>query len=258
MIAVTGAAGKTGRAVLAALASRGVATRALVRPGRAVADLGATETVQADLDDADAVAEALSGASAVYVIAPNVHPSEPALVANVLTAGVPRVVYHSVLHPAVEAMPHHWAKARAEELVLASGADWTILQPCAYAQNLRPTGDLLAVPYSVDARFAFVDLRDVAAVAASVLTEPGHSYATYQLAGPELRSVAEAAALLGVRAERVDPNEWYLDTPLRGYARDALGAMFLYYDEHGLVGNPRVLAALLGREPTRLAEVLAR
>ncbi|GAA3386638.1 SDR family oxidoreductase [Cryptosporangium minutisporangium] len=263
-IAVTGAAGKTGRAVLAALAELGVPTRALVRPGRpgstsAVADLGATETVTADLADASQVAAALSGASAAYVIAPNVHPDEPSLVANVLAAGVPRVVYHSVLHPSVEAMPHHWAKARVEEALLASDLDWTVLQPCAYAQNLRvPADAVLRVPYSVDARFAFVDLLDVAAVAASVLTEPGHSYASYQLAGPELLSVADAAVLLGVRAERQNINEWYLDTPLRGYARDALGAMFAYYDEHGLVGNPRVITALLGRAPTAVADVLAR
>lgn len=254
MIAVTGAAGKTGRAVLAALAARGVETRALVRSGQVA---GATETVRADLADATQVATALAGVSAVYVIAPNVHPSEPSLVANVLAAGVPQVVYHSVLHPAVEAMPHHWAKARSEELLLASGAEWTILQPGAYAQNLRPA-EVLRVPYSVDARFAFVDLLDVAFVAARVLTEDGHSYATYELAGPELLSVADVAASLGVRAEREDPNEWYLDTELRGYARDALGAMFLYYDAHGLVGNSRVLASLLGREPTRVAEVLAR
>jgi uncharacterized protein YbjT (DUF2867 family) len=252
LIAVTGAAGKTGRAVLAALAELGVPVRALVRPGGTVADLGATETVHADLADAAQVAIALDGVSAVYVIAPNVHPSEPSIVANVLAAGVPRVVYHSVLHPAVEAMPHHWAKARSEELLLASGADWTVLQPCAYAQNLR-LAPVLEVPYSLDARFAFVDLLDVAFVAARVLTEAGHSYATYELAGPELLSVADVARILGVRAERADLNEWYLDTPLRGYQRDALGAMFAYYDAHGLVGNPRVLAALLGRSPTRVA-----
>ncbi|SHM99063.1 Uncharacterized conserved protein YbjT, contains NAD(P)-binding and DUF2867 domains [Cryptosporangium aurantiacum] len=257
MIGVTGAAGKTGRAVLAALAARGVPTRALVRPGRSAAGLGATETVHADLRDAGQVATALDGVSAVYVVAPNVHPSEASIVENVLAAGVPRVVYHSVLHPAVEAMPHHWAKARAEELLVASDVDWTVLQPCAYAQNFRPA-DVLRVPYSVDTRFAFVDLLDVAFVAARVLTEDGHSYATYELAGPELLSVADVAALWGVRAEREDLNEWYLDTPLRGYARDALGAMFTYYDEHGLPGNPRVLASLLGRPPATVADVFAR
>ncbi|GAA0280723.1 NAD(P)H-binding protein [Cryptosporangium japonicum] len=245
MIAVTGAAGKTGRAVLAALAARGVPTRALVRPGRVVE---ATETVPVDLFDAEQVASALAGTSAVYVIAPNVHPAEPELVANVLAAGVERVVYHSVLHPAVEAMPHHWAKMRSEELLYASGRDWTVLQPCAYTQNLRS----FQVPYSIDARFAFVDLLDVAFVAARVLVEEGHSYATYQLAGPELLSVASVASLMEARAERQDR------TGSPGYAGAALGAMFAYYDAHGLVGNSRVLSMLLGREPTRVAEVLAR
>jgi hypothetical protein len=111
---------------------------------------------------------------------------------------------------------------------------------------------------SLDAKFAFVDLLDVGFVAARVLVEPGHSYATYQLAGPELVSVAAVAELLGVRAEQVDVNDWYLDTGLRGYARDALGAMFTYYDAYGLVGNSRALRMLLGREPTRVAEVLRR
>ncbi|MFI5955423.1 SDR family oxidoreductase [Cryptosporangium sp. NPDC051539] len=255
MIAVTGAGGKTGRAVLAALAARGVPTRAVVRPGGAEA--GATETVRADLADATQLADALDGVSAVYVIAPNVHAEEASIVGNVLAAGVRRIVYHSVLHPAIEAMPHHWAKARAEELIVASGTDWTILQPGAYAQNIRPA-DVLTVPYSVDVKFAFVDLEDVAAVAARVLSEPGHSYARYELAGPELLSIADVARLLGVPAEREDPDEWYLDTPLRGYPRDALGSMFLYYDRHGLVGNPRVLAALLERTPTSVASVLRR
>jgi len=41
-------------------------------------------------------------------------------------------------------------------------------------------------------------------------------------------------------------------------ARNDLLAIFDYYDRHGLVGNPRALAALLGRSPTTFAAALAR
>ena len=79
-IAITGAAGKTGRAIGAAVAAAGHDVVPVVRrprglPGERVADLG----------DAPAMSNALADADAVYLIAPNVHPDElgllrPALV----------------------------------------------------------------------------------------------------------------------------------------------------------------------------------
>src|SRR5262249_999000 len=103
VIAVLGGHGKTGRAVCAALAAGGVGTRRL---GRA---------------DWPALAEALGGCEAAYVIAPNLHPDEPAYVGEALAAlteaGVGRVGYHSVASPYAPAMPHHLGKAVSEDLV---------------------------------------------------------------------------------------------------------------------------------------------
>ncbi len=45
-------------------------------------------------------------------------------------------VYHSVLHPQTEEMPHHWQKLRVEESLFRTHLPFTILQPCAYMQNL--------------------------------------------------------------------------------------------------------------------------
>ena len=119
------------------------------------------------------------------------------------------------------------------------------------------------VPYSLDARLSLVDLRDVAAVAAKVLTEKGHAGAVYELAGPQPLSQTEIAALLAqvvgtpVRAERVAWDAWETAAHQRGVGDEAIKtllAMFRYYDRHGLVGNPNVLGWLLGRAPTSFAD----
>ena len=83
---------------------------------------------------------AAAGAQAIYHICPNVSRDEVAYARAVAAAarahGVRRFVYHSVLHPQIEAMPHHWQKMRVEEMLFAAGFDLTVLQPAAYMQNI--------------------------------------------------------------------------------------------------------------------------
>jgi uncharacterized protein YbjT (DUF2867 family) len=220
-VAVLGGHGKTGRAVCSALADRDVEARPLGR---------------ADWPD---LPSAVAGCEAAYVIAPNLHPDEPAYVASALAAlgraGVGRVVYHSVASPYAPAMPHHLGKAAGEDLVRRSGLAWTILQPGAYLQNLDLTGPL-DLPYSPDVPFGFLDLADLGRAAAVVLTEPVHAGATYELA-TRVATVGELAVEAGVPVRQVpDPgtHPW-------------LSAMFAYYDDHGLPVGTRVLASLLDR-----------
>lgn len=294
-VLVIGAAGKTGRAVTAALAQRGVSVRAAVRvapsahPGELgsvssadssgsgpaptlVAAAGATEVVAVDLETGEGLIDATRGVDAIYHLAPNVHPDEVGIARRVLdaaqAAGVRRFVFHSVLHPHDSAMPHHMRKAEAEELVRGGIPEWTVLQPAAYMQNLvaAALAGRIAVPYSLDAPFTLVDLSDVAEVAARVLTEPGHARATYELAGPEHTTVrelaAQASAVLGrhVDAVEIDVASW-VTGPGAGLPTRALAdllAMFAAYDTRGLAGNSRVLRMLLGRPPTAWRELLAR
>lgn len=255
-VAVLAGRGKTGRAVAAALARRGVGVRAL---GHEVDD------------DPEG---ALAGATAAYLVAPNLHPDEAGYVARLLEAarraGVERVVHHSVAAPYAPAMPHHLGKAAAEDLVRRSGLRWTILEPCAYVQNFLPAlrGDppRLRVPYDVEARFGLVDLADVGEAAAAVLLDDGHVGATYELGGPALVSVADVAAVAGrvlgreVPVERVAPQEWRRADGAGMDPREAdwLAAMFTYYDAHGLPAGSLALRALLGREPADLHTALAR
>lgn len=280
MILVTGAAGKTGRAVIGALAARGARVRALVYRAEAGAGLlvaGAQEAVVGDMLAVDDLRRACQGAQAVYHICPNMHPGEvsiaEALLGAMAEAGVGRLVYHSVLHPQVEAMPHHWRKLRVEELLFTQDVQWTVLQPAAYMQNVFAYWGAIVnegvyrVPYTVTARLGMVDLEDVAAAAAAVLLDAGHAYALYELAGPEILDQAQIAAVLAqqigrpVRAEAIDRDQWAENARRAGQSAEAvetLRQMFEYYERYGFYGSHTVLRALLGREPATFAQVVAR
>lgn len=267
-IAVTGAAGKTGRAVVRRLAAAGHTVTALVHRPEQEAGLrteGASAATAVDLEDARAVRAALAGLDGVYHVPPNLHPREDRLTEDVVVAaeeaGVRRFVLHSVLAPYLPSMPHHLRKARSEERLRTSGLAWTVLQPASYVQNVLPYLDtarrdgVLAMPYSVDAPFTPVDLADVAEVALRVLTDDAHAFASYELCGPQRLTNRDQAAVLAdllgrpVRAEAAAVPE---DTP------DDLAAMFAHYDRYGLVGCGWLLARLLDRPATTFAEALAR
>ncbi len=280
MILVTGAAGKTGQAVVKELAAKGAKVRAFIRrPEQAVTleALGAAEVSLGSLEDARALSLAVAGTRAIYHICPNVSRDELSFARAVAAAAqahdVKRFVFHSVLHPQIEAMPHHWAKMRAEEMLLAAGLDLTILQPTAYMQNLLGAwrgiveDGVLRIPYPAETRLSLVDLDDVADVAARVLTENGHVGATYELVGTAPLSQTEVAAAIGaalnrdisVEAEAVEAWETRVRAAGMGdHERAALAAMFRYYARHGLTGNPNTLCWLLGRAPHDFAHFIAR
>jgi len=277
---VTGAAGKTGRAVVRALVARGERVRALVfRAEQAVAlnPLGPSDVVVADMSNAAALAAAMRGTATVYFICPNMHPDEHELgrlaVEAASSAGVDRFVYHSVMLPRVREMPHHWQKHLVEEELVRSGLDHVILQPCAYMQNVQAgirrivDDGQYTVPYSTRTRLSVVDLDDVAEAAAIVLSSPGHTAKTYELCGPQALSQEDVACALTaelgrpVRATTVVRAEWASLARTAGlgdYAIESLLRMFDYYEREGFCGDPTELEALLGRPATPFSEVVRK
>jgi NAD(P)H dehydrogenase (quinone) len=277
MILITGAGGKTGKALIHAL-SKAETVRAFVRREEQVSvlkALGAESVVIGALNDPVAIRSATQGAQSVYHICPNMHPDEKEIgrliIDEARKAGVKHFVYHSVLHPQTEKMKHHWQKMRVEEMILESGIPFTILQPAPYMQNLLASWKsiteegVLRIPYSVHVKFSFVDLEDVAEAARIVLAEPHHSNAVYELVGTGPLSHVEVAQILShilersVRVEKEEISNWRLRAgSLSEYALENLVRMFEYYDQWGLQGNSNVLKWILGREPTTLQEFIER
>jgi NAD(P)H dehydrogenase (quinone) len=280
MILITGSAGKTGRAIIQTLPKSKETVRALVHRLDQVAmleALGVEDVLVGNMLDPICISQAVQGVRAIYHISPNVNPDEMIIGKNIIraaqAANVEQLVFHSVLHPHIEAMPHHWQKLRVEELLFESGLFYTILQPTVYMQNVLVNWDLILntgifpLPYSPQTSLSLVDLLDVSRVAAMVLTEPGHQAATYELVGTPGMSQINMADVLSeqldrpVTAKAVPLEEWERGARSAGlgdYQVSTLINMFSYYERYGFVGNSNVLSYLLRRQPTSFTNFVSR
>ena len=205
-VLVTGALGNVGREVLRALVARGIAARAADRSAeRARAVLGPyTDAVALDFLDARTFEPAVKGCDALFLLRPpaisDVKPTLNRLVDVALAGGVRHVVFLSVAGAGTNTLvPHHAVEKHLE----AVSRSWTVLRPGFFAQNL---GDAYRRDIVEDGRLyvpagrgraAFIDVRDVAEVAARVFAAPqAHAGQAYTLTGPEAVSFTEAAGLL--------------------------------------------------------------
>jgi uncharacterized protein YbjT (DUF2867 family) len=279
MILITGANGKTGRAMISAL-SQHAEVRAFVRdPNQASAlqALGAADVAVGDMGDRGCLQQALTGAPQILHIGPAMDPNEVEYTNNAIEAakkvGVEQFIYYSVMHPQRRDVRHHRLKLEAEEDLIESGLPYTILEPIRYMQHLDPIWSRVvdegihAMPFSVDRKFNVVDLADLAAATTRVILEPDHLYATYELAGPQALSQRDMAAILSkvigreVNAEAVPLEALEQRVRSAGLSDDRIEQMLnmnRHYDQHGFRGNPAILRMLLGREPTTFETYVAR
>ncbi|WP_433934905.1 NmrA family NAD(P)-binding protein [Sorangium cellulosum] len=238
-ILVTGATGNVGREVVRALRERGIAVRTAGRPpgpGRAAVRppdpacagaLADVEAVPLDLARRETFGPALDRAPrarGLFLLRPpaiaNVRDTLLPLVDEAAARGVEHVVFLSVAGAGENRLvPHH----AVERHLRAGRLAWTILRPGFFAQNL---GDAYRRDIAEDRRLfvpagrgrvAFVDVRDVAEIAALAFAAPErHRGQAYTLTGPEAVSFFDAAAILTEtlgRAIRYEP------ATLVGYAR---------------------------------------
>jgi uncharacterized protein YbjT (DUF2867 family) len=227
-VLVTGATGNVGLEVVRAARARGLEVRAAVHDeARARATLG-NDVALARLDYRDRSTFACAdGADALFLMRPpaiaNVAETLLPFVDEARRRGVKHVVFLSVAGAEKNALvPHH-----AVEKHLQRHAGWTILRPGFFAQNFGDAyrrdiveDDRVYVPAG-RGRVTFVDVRDVADVAAVAFSAPAeHDGQAYTLTGPEAvdftRAAAELTGLLG-RAVRYEP------ASIVGYARHLHG-----------------------------------
>ncbi len=164
-------------------------------------DLDATRL---DYEDARTFDRALDGCESIFLVRPpDVVCMESTLIPFIdaaLARGVKHIVFLSVAGAATNKLvPHH----AVEKHLAASAAGHTLLRPGFFAQNL---GSAYRDDIAADGRLflpagrgrvAFVDIRDVAELAAIIFEDPdAHRFAAYTCTGPEAFSFEETARLM--------------------------------------------------------------
>jgi uncharacterized protein YbjT (DUF2867 family) len=153
-----------------------------------------------------------------------------------------------------------------EQYLRACGAAYTFLRCSFFMQNLNTTHraeicdrDEIYIPAG-RARTSFIDVRDIGAVAALALTQPGHENQAYDLTGGEALDYYQVAALfsqvLGRKITYMDPSAlaFFLRQTRKFPLAYALVTTWLYLSTRGgmaerVTGEVR---RLLGREPITL------
>jgi uncharacterized protein YbjT (DUF2867 family) len=276
MILVTGASGTVGKAVLKEVARSGAKHRAMYRLAEEAAKAPpGTATVIADFAKKETLAAALRGVDSVYLVCSPI-PDLPQLEGNMLEASVAAGVRHIVLNSALGA--GDFAKSfpswhrKVEDKLKGTRISFTILRPNSFHQNVltyfAPSIRAQDAFYGSmgNARVSFLDVRDIAAVAAKVLSGGEYSGKTYELNGPEALSYPELAQKISKHAGRpvqyVDipaeaQRKAMLDQGMPGWQVDALLELQGYYTSGKGGAVDPLLQSLLGHPPITMDRFLA-
>ncbi|HKW61904.1 MAG TPA: SDR family oxidoreductase [Candidatus Acidoferrum sp.] len=276
MYLVTGASGALGRAVLTEVAKSGADHRAMYRSASDAAQAPAgTSTVIADFSMKDTLPPALEGVHSVFLVCSPI-PQLIELEWNMIDACAAAGVGHIVLSSALGA--REWRKSfpswhrRVEDKLKTTKISFTILRPNSFHQNVvtyfAPSVRSQGVFHSSmgNASVSFLDVRDIAVVAAKSLAGGDHSGQTYELNGPEALTYSELAEKIAKHSGRdvryVDiPAEKQrramLDRGLPEWHADALLDLQAYYlkGKGGKIDG--LLEQLIGRPPITMGEFLA-
>ena len=198
MIAVVGATGNTGRAVVKELRQLGQHPVCIVRTVEKAREvLGAdAKTAVAELTDRAALEKALQGVASVFVVTghnPGMVEQQNNVLDAALQAGVKYLVRVSGGRDVAKADSEsvvgrsHYA---IEQTLRQSAIKWTILRPGLFMQNLLgqaasiKSDSKIVMPYPKDFPIAWTDVRDTGAVGARILLDPApHAGKTYEFTG---------------------------------------------------------------------------
>lgn len=279
MILITGAAGMVGCAVISAFARRGIQTRAFIhnyKDEQKVISVGATEVYIGDMTNAADVDAALEGADALYYICSAANPEEDSigklLIDCALGAGGIYFVYHSVLHSIEKDLIHHQKKLKVEQMLIASGLEYTIIQPAVFMQMFAPAiaevrdgGNLKQKFFtSRETSMSFIDVDDMARAAAEIVTSRRFIDATVELCAPgrlTLTDVEEAfseAYGSDVMSEFIEDEDFLKAAKLDkdSYGAQTLLKMFDHYNKNGFNGSSAIASYILKKPPKTLTEFL--
>jgi uncharacterized protein YbjT (DUF2867 family) len=275
MIHVAGATGKVGREVVRALRERGHSVRALVRDARRASEILGRSVAHTLVNflDPSSLRAGLDGARKLFLavpLLPELAAMEIHLIDAAAAAGVRHIVKLSTLGvgPAVRpGEPRQYALHRASEAHLErSGVAFTHLRPGPFMQNMLQVAPSLLRSGTYtggwgDAAIPWIDVRDIAAVGATVLERPGHEGHAYALTGPELLTHDEIARELSAATGRsltyhdIPPEQARLTMISRGMPEWLAGTMaeMMVQMRRGRASVTDTVRRITGMEPRTFA-----
>jgi uncharacterized protein YbjT (DUF2867 family) len=224
---VTGATGTIGRDVVKILSENGVPLRAGVRDQAKARQQFDDDIALApfDFEDDSSFAGALDGVGKVFLLPPllpNQVEVTNAFVDAAKGASVRCIVKLSAIgvDGEIQFTVGKWHAAN-EQHIRESGLAFTFLRPNSFMQNFityfPPRDGAIYLPWG-NGTASFVDTRNIASVAAEVMTSDGHEEKIYTLTGPAALGIADVARILSEAAGREFK---YVDVPEEA-ARDAM------------------------------------
>jgi uncharacterized protein YbjT (DUF2867 family) len=200
-IVVTGATGNVGRPLVAELLAAGAHVRAVTRAPDTAGLPSGVHTVSS-------AADALPGASAVFLNSRALGDDLAKVVAECVGAGVTKLVALSAINadddfsrqPSRFRGDRNW---EVEQLAVESGLSWVSLRPAVFATNFAGmwgaqirAGDVVAGPYAAASSAPIVE-SDISAVAARALLTDDLVGQRIPLTGPQAFSNTELAGVIG-------------------------------------------------------------
>ena len=195
---VIGASGTVGSELVKLLGAQGQdVRRATSRPATAPGQ------VQLDLTTGQGLARAFEGVDRAFLLAPPGHARQDLLLKPLIDEARSRGLRRVVLMSAMGANADEASPLRQAELHLErSGLAWNVIRPNWFMQNFNTfwlpgivgQGKIF-LPVG-QAKGSFIDARDIAAVAASLLSREDLAHRDFDLTGSEALDHDEVAAIL--------------------------------------------------------------
>jgi uncharacterized protein YbjT (DUF2867 family) len=271
---VTGATGANGSFLVERLAAQGEELQVLVRSREKAEALEARgiKTFIGDFALPETLSPALEGVDKLFLLSA-ASPQQVQLQGNMIEAAQAAGVRHIVKLSASCAGPDlptpikRW-HYETEQQIIRTGMPYTFLRPNCFMQNtlkwartIREKG-LFYMPIE-DAVVSQVDVRDISAVAAAVLSSNGHEGQTYEITGSEALSFEEVADHLSsalnkevryVRTSFEESRKHMIESGMEEWLAAAVTQTYRLMSDGGAARVTDVVARVTGSQPIAFSQ----
>jgi len=269
-ILITGATGTNGKFLVERLAEQGTEFQVLTRSRESAEEFAARgiKSFVGDFAFPETLPPALAGVNKLFLLSV-ADPRQVELQGNLIAASQAAGVRHIVKLSAAGASPTSRTPIKrwhyeTEQQIIRSGIPYTFLRPYGFMQNtlnwkrrIREQG-FFYMPVG-DAVVSQVDARDIAAVAAAVLSSDGHGHEgqTYEVTGPAALSYDEVAQHLSaalnkevrcVHTSFEEACQHMIESGMEQWLAEAVTQTYRFLSEGGAARSTDVVARLTGKE----------